>query len=678
MRIFWGVLALLAAGVVSAQEVEYKRGEFRFSVGPEPAFVQQQEVPANWDAKAPGYNGAPWRFWLYDEQVDRRASRDHVYVDYVYEVKDATLLGDAGRYQITFNPGYQRLVIHRVQLRRAGKWQERLVPERISLARREEDFEEDMADGNVAALIVLDDVRVDDVVRVRYSIVGSNPILAGQLLDGSTFGWGSPVLKNRLRVLYEPGRKTKVHRENDAPMPVVRETAEATEVVFEAARSRVYTDEGSYPAWYRPYPAAQVAEARSWSDIVAWALPLYPKYTQPLPADLEVQIARWSKFNDPQDRIQAALRLVQEQVRYFGVEMGDNTHRPTVPSETWSRRYGDCKDKAYLLTTVLSRMGITAVPALVSVGRGKGIADSPPSASVFDHVVVRVQFGDEIIWVDPTMTSEGGAARDSDLSRYGVGLPIAAGVTALDTIPAASKSNAAIVVNERYEPSEDGRQARLIIETAYRGGSADSKRRSFAGARPEEVSRRYAEYYRKRFGEVAVISAPVIKDDREANTLQVSEAYLLKSPFEVDGGIRALDVYAEGLSVPAQLPDSMERTGPLNLGMPAHYRHEIEVRLPARWVSTLGDESLSMHSDAFKYERAVSVKDRSVRVVYDMDVLAKEVAADKVVPHLDELRKVRDSLYARVPLKQVAGQQSQDRDARLKALLKNAIEDGTK
>jgi hypothetical protein len=323
-------------------------------------------------------------------------------------------------------------------------------------------------------------------------------------------------------------------------------------------------------------------------------------------------------------------------------------------------------------------MGITAVPALVSAGRGKGIADLPPAASVFDHVVVRVQLDGTAVWVDPTMTSEGGAARDSDLSQYGMGLPIVAGVTALDPIPAAGKSNAAIMVNERYEPSEDGRQARLIIESAYRGRSADSKRRSFAGARPEEISRRYAEYYRKRFGDVIVISAPVIKDDREANTLQVSEVYLLKSPFEVDGGIRALDVYAEALSVPAQLPDSMERTGPLNLGMPAHYRHEIEVRLPARWISTLGDESLSMDSDAFKFERAISVKDRSVQVVYDMDVVAKELPADKVVPHLGELRKVRDSLYARVSLKQVAGQQNQDRDARLKALLKNAIEDGTK
>lgn len=678
MRKFWGLLALLAASTVGAQEVEHQRGEYRFSVGPEPAFVEQQEVAANWDARAPGSSGAPWRFWLFDEQVDRRDGRDHVYIDYVYEVKDATLLGDAGRYQITFNPGYQRLVIHRVQLRRGGAWHERLVPERISLARREEGFEKDLADGNVAALIVLDDVRVDDLVRVRYSIIGSNPILAGQILDGSTFGWGSPLLKNRLRVLYEAGHKPNVHRENDAPAPVVRETAAATEVLFEATRIRAYTNEGSYPAWYQPYPAAQVSQQRNWSDVVDWALPLYPKYAGPLPADLDAHIARWSSLKDPQARVTAALRLVQEQVRYFGVEMGDNTHRPTSPERTWSRRYGDCKDKAYLLVTLLERMGITAAPALVSADRGKAIANVPPAASAFDHVIVKVQLGGEGLWVDPTMTSEGGAVRDGDLSEYGVALPIVRGTVALDSIPAPKASKAATLVSERYEPTDDGRDARLIIQTTYRGPSADSRRRSFAGARPEEISRRYAEYYRKRFGDVRVAATPIIKDDRETNTLEVLEEYLLKAPFESDGGARVLDVYAEALAMPAQLPDSMERTGPLSLGMPARYRHEIEVRLPQRWVSTLGDESIDLESDAFRFERVVSVKDRSVTVVYDMDVLAPEVSGDKVIPHLAELRKVRDSLYARVPLKPAAGQQDHGRDARLKALLKNAIEGETK
>ena len=87
------------------------------------------------------------------------------------------------------------------------------------IGRRIMDQLQDLADGNVTALIVLDDVRVDDVVRVRYSIVGSNPILSGQLIDATTFAWSSPMLRTRLRVLYDPGRKPDVRLENGAPTP---------------------------------------------------------------------------------------------------------------------------------------------------------------------------------------------------------------------------------------------------------------------------------------------------------------------------------------------------------------------------------------------------------------------------------------------------------------------------
>ena len=40
---------------------------------------------------------------------------------------------------------------------------------------------------------------------------------------------------------------------------------------------------------------------------------------------------------------------------YFSVLLGDSSHRPTPPVETWARRYGDCKDKAWLLANKLDQ-----------------------------------------------------------------------------------------------------------------------------------------------------------------------------------------------------------------------------------------------------------------------------------------------------------------------------------
>ena len=170
-----------------------------------------------------------WRYWLYDYQVDRRDVRGERYVEQVYEPTSASMLGDAGRFQVSFNPEYQQLQIHRVEVRRGGVWQDRLLPEKVSLARRESDFEQDLANGEVSALIVLEDVRVNDLVRVAYTISGGNPILHGQMADWAHLGWGSPVLDVYLRVLAEPGTRFATHLENGAPDALVTRLPTATE-----------------------------------------------------------------------------------------------------------------------------------------------------------------------------------------------------------------------------------------------------------------------------------------------------------------------------------------------------------------------------------------------------------------------------------------------------------------
>jgi hypothetical protein len=51
---------------VKQTEVEHKRGDFKFYVGPAPAFVEPHAIAATWDPKVPGADENVWRYWLYD------------------------------------------------------------------------------------------------------------------------------------------------------------------------------------------------------------------------------------------------------------------------------------------------------------------------------------------------------------------------------------------------------------------------------------------------------------------------------------------------------------------------------------------------------------------------------------------------------------------------------------
>lgn len=671
----WVLALSLTMGAVAAAEVEHRQGEFRFFVGPVPAFVVPRSVAAQWDPNAPGAEDSVWRYWLYDEQVDRRKGLDAVTIDYAYEARTSSHLGEAGKFKIEFNPEYQRLVLHEVELRRTGKWEDRLLPKKISLARRESDFEKDMADGRVTALIVLDDVRIGDVVRIRYTITGSNPILGGHAWDSLSTAWHQPIHDAHLRVLYDPGTQVRTHLRNGAKAPVVRTGADAVEVRVDVHGAPAIVDEGNYPVWYSPTPRVHFGPARSWGDVVAWAEPLYPA-TSELPSDLQARIAQWNRLPDAPARLRAALRAVQDEVRYFGVEMGSSTHRPNVPADTWRRRFGDCKDKTYLLVTILRELDISAVPALVSTTRGRALLDVEPTAAAFDHVIVRATLGREMVYVDPTMTQQGGDPRKLDLSQYGVALPVASGASALDAITAPKVQTDAIATVERFTPSGADGQLRLEIETTYRGASADYARRDVATSRNDERQRRYAEYYRKRFGELDVVKAPVVQDDREANTLKIAEAYLLKTPFESEGSqVRGLDVFAEALDGASRLPGQIARTGPLNAGRVAEYGHEIILDAPPGWRSTASNEKDAFASPAFDYSRSVDRKGDEVRVAYSLKVKSRDVEAPALAIHLSELRKVRDNLSARLRFQPPATAiDASERERRLKQLLRGALD----
>ena len=138
------------------------------------------------------------------------------------------------------------------QLRRDGAWQDRLLPDKISLARRESDFEKDMADGRVTALIVLDDVRVGDVVRITLHHRRQQP--DPRRPDTTTCcarPGARPLLDTHLRVLFDPGTDVRWRLDNGARRRPCATDADGVEVQ-RATRMPPPSvqDEDDYPVWY--------------------------------------------------------------------------------------------------------------------------------------------------------------------------------------------------------------------------------------------------------------------------------------------------------------------------------------------------------------------------------------------------------------------------------------------
>jgi hypothetical protein len=107
-------------------------------------------------------------------------------------------------------------------------------------------------------------------------------------------------------------------------------------------------------------------------------------------------------YNTP-DTLQQALdicNIVKNAVRYVALEFNETSYIPTQADEVLTCKYGDCKDKAALLISLLGIIGIDAHFVLVSpIDHGNEIM-SIAVPDQFIHAIVYVPEYD--LWVDPT------------------------------------------------------------------------------------------------------------------------------------------------------------------------------------------------------------------------------------------------------------------------------------
>ncbi|MEO8671524.1 MAG: DUF3857 domain-containing protein [Tahibacter sp.] len=671
------VVLLLTAFHPQALAETYRRGEFAFEVAAAPAWVRVSDVATKWDPSAPGAQGSSWRNWLLDSQFARFGGRRWRYFDRASEAISPELLSEAGKFEVEFNPEFQRLIIHELAVRRDGHWLDRLNPEHVTLARRESEFERDMSTGSVSAMIVLDDLRLGDVVRARFSIDGENPIMAGLDSDGSPFAWNSPLLQRQMRVLFDPAAKPAEFRAAPIAPASVTKTPEYLEWRYAAHFVAAINDEDNAPIWYRTHPQVVVSEKRSWGDVARWARSLYPP-PAPLPDDLLQRIEQWRQLPDVEKRVAAALRTVQEEVRYFGIEIGDNTHRPAEPAAVWTQRHGDCKDKSRLLVAILAAMDIEAYPAMVNANRGKAIAELPPSADAFDHVIVQVRAKSGIWWLDPTRTQQRGRAAAQETSDFGVALPVAADTTGLVAVARNPDFTDRTSVSERFEPDADGATATLSVRSEYVGAAANRARYDLQRNGNDEVSRHYADFYRRRYSEVDVAAALQVEDEAERNRLVVTERYRLAKPWTLNtGSERALDLTADTIANSVALPATLDRHMPLALAFPAENTHRFELKMPAgwRWKGESTKRELVDPAAAYTYRAGVDGD-----VVFSEESYAARqasVGADRVAEHLRWRREVREQTFQRWIVALPSAVADQARKTRLNDLVRGVM-DGNK
>jgi hypothetical protein len=99
-------------------------------------------------------------------------------------------------------------------------------------------------------------------------------------------------------------------------------------------------------------------------------------------------------------KMQAIGGFLQHDIRYVEIQLGIGGWQPHAAPDVFSHRYGDCKDKATLMRTMLREIGVTSYHVVINTKRGSVTRDSP-AHNGFNHVILAIRLPDDVL--DPSL-----------------------------------------------------------------------------------------------------------------------------------------------------------------------------------------------------------------------------------------------------------------------------------
>ncbi|HKU25365.1 MAG TPA: DUF3857 domain-containing protein [Candidatus Sulfotelmatobacter sp.] len=110
-------------------------------------------------------------------------------------------------------------------------------------------------------------------------------------------------------------------------------------------------------------------------------------------------------------KIKALAQFVQHDIRYVAIELGIGGFQPHPATDIFSHHYGDCKDKATLLSSMLKQIGVESFYVVINDERGAVTPQSPATIGVFNHAILAIQL--------PASASDPSLVATVEHPRYG-------------------------------------------------------------------------------------------------------------------------------------------------------------------------------------------------------------------------------------------------------------------
>ncbi len=380
------------------------------------------------------------------------------------------------------------------------------------------------------------------------------------------------------------------------------------------------------------YPPGGAGTTRfeTWRDVSVWGSKVSDPSTTITPA-LQAEAEKLTTGAATQwDKLKALSEHAQR-IRYESIQLnlsrgGGYTPRPAAT--IMAKGYGDCKDKANYLRTLLKAIGVESYPVMIYSGDPRRARKEWPSPMQFNHAVLAIRIPDDtktpaafnfpgigkLLLFDPTDESVPfGYLPDHEQDSFAL---LAAGDKGdLFKTPATSSAVNHLARKSQLKVSEEGNLTASITQIATGQEAFDSHYLLKNQSLPEYVKMVERRYSRAAAG--AKLSKVEPKDDTAANQFSLSVDFTATGYAKNMAGrlLMVRPIVMNYLGLP-NVTDA-KRTQPLIIS-PASFQESIELELPKGFAVDEMPESGAIETEFGRYK--VSYRNEGNKVFVEREL----------------------------------------------------------
>jgi hypothetical protein len=387
-------------------------------------------------------------------------------------------------------------------------------------------------------------------------------------------------------------------------------------------------------------PGTALAEQSGWQGIGEWYRGLSRDRLAATPEIAAKASELAAGKTDFYDKTEVIAEFVQKQIRYFAIEMGIGGYQPHFAGDIFHNRYGDCKDKATLLSAMLSSVGIHS--ALMMVDHRRGVVDPDAPSIVGDHMIAAIEIpkgyessrlrsvitaktGRRYLIFDPTWEKTAFGQLEHNL-QGGYGVLMEGADSQIVELPLLSPELNTIRRTASFHLQPDGSLKGTVTEKRFGDVSEDGRMLFTSGDAKEQ--REYLDHVLGQDFTTFQVSDVKVENADALNKDLTTTYTLAADRFGKNMGpllmVRPRVLGSESLET-----DHKERLLPINLRQTMQAKDDYEIELPAGYTVDEMPEPVKLDLGFAAYQSSTQVKDNVLRYSRTYTVRAVTLPAEK-------------------------------------------------